>query len=91
MIAVARTAAAQAERFRAILHLPPLPAVRIAPAMTRLAAASDDRTLPRSSSLPSGSAVEAGRPAKPSEPEPCGCPVCTSDCAGIVPCQRKAN
>lgn len=55
------------------------------------AEASDDlHPLSQPSNLSSVSAVEAGRHANPSTPDGgyC-CPVCASDLAGILPCERE--
>lgn len=54
----------------------------------RAVASDDPAPLPEgSSSRPGGSAVEAGRSAKQSDPgDECDCAVCSSDLAGIVPC-----
>lgn len=77
-----------------ITHSPP-PIMRVIPPIAHdRAGASDGHPLSKGpSSDPRGSAVEAGRPATPrnSDPQPCTCPTCISDCARIAPCQRKDN
>ncbi|UZW54024.1 hypothetical protein NUH86_10805 [Sphingobium sp. JS3065] len=85
---IASSAAAATERRLRLLNKPPLSQVRACPLGAHRTGASDDLPPPGSSSDPRGSAVEAGRPA--THPEPgCDCPVCTSDLAAIVPCQRE--
>ncbi|WP_416464012.1 hypothetical protein [Sphingomonas sp. VDB2] len=80
-------------RMRRDMHLSPLPDMRVIPPTAQQAGASDGLTLSRGpSSDPRVSAVEAGRHATQSDPgDECDCPACRSDCAGIVPCQRKGN
>lgn len=78
-------------RMRGLMTFPPLPIERI-PLSAELAAASGDRPSLRLPHEPRGSAVEAGRPATPRNSDPgkdCDCPTCRSDCARILPCQRK--
>ncbi len=81
------------ERAIAFLKQPPLHACRGRPLAARHAGASDAGTPPPASRSPSGSAVEAGRPANLSDQsdpgDECTCPACTSDCAGIVPCLNE--
>lgn len=80
------------QRKRALLNKPPLPELRNSPFVARRAGASGDDPQYPSPATSSGSAVEAGRPAKPSTAsDECDCAVCSSDLAGLVPCQRKAN
>jgi hypothetical protein len=80
-------------RMRRNMHLSPLPDLRVIPPTAQLAGASDSpRPSPGLSPDPRGSAVEAGRPANQSDPgDECGCPVCTSDCARVAPCQRESE
>lgn len=85
---IAARASLATERHLRLLNKPPLSELRASPLCAHRAGASDDHTPSRSSSDPRGSAVEAGRPANQSEPG-CDCPVCTSDLAAIVPCQRE--
>ncbi|WP_257556478.1 hypothetical protein [Sphingobium sp. CFD-2] len=87
---IAARAALAAERKRHLLNQPQLP-VRASPLCARRAEASDDHPPVRSSSDPRGSAVEAGRPANPSTSDECDCAVCSSDLAGIVPCEREES
>lgn len=81
------------QRKSALLNQSPLTERRAHPLYAARSVASDDSPHPYlSSSTPCGSAVEAGRPATPSTPtEECTCPVCTSDLAEIVPCEREEN
>lgn len=75
------------------LQLPPLSESCTSPRRTIPTAASDAGTTPPASLPPSGSAVEAGRPANPqSDPgDQFDCAVCSSDLAGIVPCARSED
>ena len=95
MINHAEIAWRQLNRIRHDIEHSPLPVMRVIPPIAQdRAGASDGSTLSKEpSSDPRGSAVEAGRPVTPrnSDPQPCMCPVCTSDCARIAPCQRKDN
>lgn len=87
---IAARASLATERQLRLLSKPPLSELRASPHCAHRAGASDDLPPPGSSSDPRGSAVEAGRPANPSMPgAPCGCPVCTSDLADILPCERE--
>jgi len=84
-------AASELERVLSLLNQSPLTERRV-PLFASRSAASDDDPLSVSSISPRGPAVEAGRPANPSEPgRECTCPVCNSDMAGIVPCEREEN
>ena len=86
---IAARAAATSERYLRLLNKPPLSELRAPPLCAHRTGASDDLS-PRSSSDPCGSAVEAGRPANPfTTSDGCDCAVCTSDLAGIVPCERE--
>ncbi|AJR24535.1 hypothetical protein TZ53_13175 [Sphingobium sp. YBL2] len=86
---IARQAAAATERKLRLLNKPPLSQLRVYPPVTQRTGASDDLPPSRSSIDPRGSAVEAGRPANPSTSDECDCAVCSSDLAGIVPCERE--
>ncbi len=94
MINHASVAFAQFMRMRGLMTYPPLLIERI-PLSAGLAVASDGLPLSQEPSHhPRGSAVEAGRPATPRNSDPgndCDCPTCRSDCARILPCQRKDN
>ena len=80
------------ERAIAILKQPRLSELRTCPLSAHRTGASGDLPPSRSSLIPSGSAVEAGRPATPSTPGAgCTCPVCTSDLADIMPCEREKD
>lgn len=78
-------------RLRRQIPASSLPDMCVIPPTAQRAGASDGLSPSQGpSSDPRGSAVEAGRPANQSDPgDECGCPVCTSDCARILPCQRK--
>ncbi|MEO7469795.1 MAG: hypothetical protein ABIV36_22530 [Sphingobium limneticum] len=80
-------------RMRRLINQSALPDLCVIPPTAQPAGASDSsRPSPGLSHDPRGSAVEAGRPAQQSDPgDECDCPVCTSDCARVAPCQRKAN
>ena len=79
------------ERAIAILKQPRLSELRTCPLSAHRTGASGDKSpLSKSPFDPSGSAVEAGRPANSSTPGAgCTCPVCTSDLADIAPCERE--
>lgn len=83
----------QLQRIRHNIAHSPLPDMCVIPPTAQRAGASDGpKPLSKGpSSDPRGSAVEAGRPVTPrnSDPQPCDCPVCVSDCARITPCQRE--
>jgi hypothetical protein len=94
MINHAEIAWRQLQRIRHNIANPPLLDTCVIPPTAWRAGASDgSEPLSKGpSSDPRGSAVEAGRPVTQSDPgDDCDCPVCTSDCARVAPCQRKAN
>ena len=74
-----------------ILKQPRLSELRACPLSVHRAGASGDKSpLSKSPHEPSGSAVEAGRPANHPEPaDGCDRAVCSTDMAGIVPCHRE--
>lgn len=87
---IAARAGLAADRKRKLQARPPLSAHRAAPIGADRTEASGGHPLSRSSQLPRGSVVEADRPANPSTPgASCGCRVCNSDLADIVPCERR--
>jgi hypothetical protein len=91
MIDIASMAAMQAQRLLTLLHQPPLSATRVSPLCARRAGASGDLApFHGSPSSPRGPVIEADRSSYQSDPgDECPCPICTSDCARIVPCQRE--
>lgn len=76
------------ERAIAILKQPRLSELRTCPLSAHRTGASGDKSpLSKSPFDPSGSAVEAGRPANSSTPgDGCDCAICSTDMVGIVPC-----
>lgn len=84
MLNFADIALTRLNRLRRDMTNPQLPDMRVIPPTAQQAGASGDLTLSHGSpSINSGSAVEAGRPAKQSDPgDECDCPACRSDCAG---------
>jgi len=89
---IAARASHATERHLRLLNKPPLSDLRAGPLGAHRAGASDDHSPSRSSNLPSGSAVEAGRPAKRSPAsDECDCAVCSSDLAGLVPCPLEED
>lgn len=85
---IAARASLATERHLRLLNKPPLSQVRACPLGTHGTEASDDLPPPGSSSDPRGSAVEAGRPANPSE-QGCDCLPCQQGLTHIAPCQRE--
>ncbi len=78
------------ERAIAILKQPRLSELRACPLSAHRTGASGDAPPFVSPSFPSGSAVEAGRPATNPEPaDEWDCAVCSTDMVGIVPWKRE--
>lgn len=89
---IASMAAHNAERLRRLNNQPPLSdCVVIPPDGAPGRSLGRPRPFHRSPSSPRGPVIEADRSAYQSDPgdDECPCPICTSDCARIVPCQRE--
>ncbi|KEZ17694.1 hypothetical protein CP98_03177 [Sphingobium yanoikuyae] len=88
---IASMAAHKAERLRRLNNQPPLSDCVVIPLTAHRAGASGDLApFHGSPSSPRGPVIEADRSAYQSDPgDECPCPICTSDCARIVPCQRE--